>query len=146
MAEHVSIYDKSGGNDKGILKQIKQDRRSVELMSNLPNFDTDTLCHIIENKLTPKDCEKILSNNKDKILGKILLEGVNDSNSLEMDDEDDDLIISPAKNLYSRNPYSNNDYSLSGDENGNLNEKEAEKKKKKNKKKKKKRKEKKLIA
>jgi len=33
-------------------------------MSNLPNFDTDTLCYIIENKLTPKDCETILTENK----------------------------------------------------------------------------------
>jgi hypothetical protein len=67
LAEHVSIYEKNCNNHKSILKQIKQDRRSVELMSNLPKFDTDTLCYIIENKLTPKDCEKILSNNKEKI-------------------------------------------------------------------------------
>jgi hypothetical protein len=60
--------------------------------------------------------------------------------------DDDDLIISPAKNLYSKDMHENNDFSLSNDENNNVNEKQIEKKKKKNKKKKRKRKEKKLIA
>lgn len=63
LAEHVAIYDKKSTNYKSILMQIQQDRKSVELMSNLPNYDTDTLCFIIENKLTPKDCEQILTEN-----------------------------------------------------------------------------------
>ena len=36
-------------------------------MSNLPKFDTDTLCYIIENKISPKDCEQILLENKKKM-------------------------------------------------------------------------------
>ena len=35
-------------------------------MNNLPNLDTETICYIIENKITPKDCEKILNETKRK--------------------------------------------------------------------------------
>ena len=36
-------------------------------MKNLPKFDEETICYIIDNKISPKDCEKILNDNKDKI-------------------------------------------------------------------------------
>jgi hypothetical protein len=29
-------------------------------MSKLPDLDTETICYIIENKITPEACEKIL--------------------------------------------------------------------------------------
>ena len=71
-------------------------------MSSLPKLDTDTLCYIIENKITSKDCEQILTENKQVIHGGLYSskgEGGNDM--LEMDEND--LIISPAKFAYPKN-------------------------------------------
>ena len=92
-------------------------------MSNLPKFDTDTLCYIIENKLTPKDCEKILTSNKDRLIHKQIEEEGKVNNSLEMGD--DDIIISPAKLIYSnRNACQDHfNYSLSNEDDDGMYEK-----------------------
>ena len=65
----------------------------------------------------------------------------------DFESDDDDLIISPAKNLFNTKAGNQNDqfnYSLSNEDDKN-NEKVLEKKKRKNKKKKRKRKEKKIM-
>jgi len=36
-------------------------------MSNLSNFDAETITYIIENKISPKVCEQILIKNKEKL-------------------------------------------------------------------------------
>lgn len=62
LAEAVQLYEKNNGanSHKVILNKINQNKKNAELMNKLPNLDTETICYIIENKITPKDCEKIL--------------------------------------------------------------------------------------
>jgi hypothetical protein len=60
-------------------------------MKNLPNLDTETLCYIIENDLSRKDYEKLLTHRRLKI---------NPEDKSPPDlcprKQDDDLIISPS--------------------------------------------------
>lgn len=99
-------------------------------MHKLPELDTEAICYIIENKITPKECERILKDTQGKF-----------QNSQEESDEEA-YLISPAKENRCGNQIDN---SCSNEEDKD-NEKEMEKKKKKNKKKKRKRKYKKIIA
>ena len=43
------------------MEQIQKDQRWQELLKNLPNLDTETLCYIIQNNLPPEDFNKLLT-------------------------------------------------------------------------------------
>lgn len=62
MAETLSLFEQNNNSisHKEILNRLKQKQKNAELMNKLPELDTETICYIIENKITPKDCEKIL--------------------------------------------------------------------------------------
>lgn len=90
-------------------------------MSKLHDLDTETICYIIENKITPEACEKILQESRLKQANQPgLINNQNNNNQVyiqnggdqmeegrvDFESDDEDFLISPAKNIIPKNKVS----------------------------------------